>query len=634
MKAGENKSLNDPGPGPHPSPGIFRPFHYRWEWQLQSSPEALWPLVADTNRFNRDTGLPVVEIVNRDATADARRRLRFSRFGIAVEWDEEPFEWVRPHRFSVVRRYRTGPVAEMRVIAELAPRPDGGTSLTYDVRAWPKNLPGLLAIPVQVGIISARRFDAIIRRYDQLAAGGGGGIQPAAASRPQPSFASGGRARLLTQRDKLLAMGAAPELVDRLIAVVEADDDLSLARIRPYLLADRWGARRRDALELCLLATRSGLLDLQWDLLCPLCRGAKQSSGTLAGVTSSVHCNACSIDFTVNFDRSVELTFRPNPAIRRVVTEEFCIGGPQITPHIVAQQLLAPAASRTLRVALEAGRYRLRAPGLDGEQPLLVCREGRERVTLRAAETGWSSDELRLTTTPTIELQNGTSRERLLILERTAWIDAAATAAEVAALQTFRDLFASEALRPGEQISVGNQTIVFTDLRDSTRFYREVGDARAFGSVMSHFDVLREAITAEDGAIVKTIGDAVMAVFTRPASALRAMLKAQRELAAPPDGRRPLMLKAGIHCGACIAVTLNGRLDYFGSTVNLAARLEGLSSGADVIVSAAVLADPEVAEMIGDRRQGLQVERIEARLKGFDAERFALWRVAAGGARD
>jgi class 3 adenylate cyclase len=145
---------------------------------------------------------------------------------------------------------------------------------------------------------------------------------------------------------------------------------------------------------------------------------------------------------------------------------------------------------------------------------------------------------------------------------------------------------------------------------------------------MSHFDVLREAIAQENGALVKTIGDAVMAVFRRPAGALRAFLKAQQVLASPPEGRRPLLLKVGIHTGPCIAVTLNGRLDYFGCTVNLAARLEGLSSGGDVVISEAVHADPEIAELLHGPGAELTARPFEVTLKGFDEEQFELWRVA------
>src|SRR5947209_19969464 len=102
---------------------------------------------------------------------------------------------------------------------------------------------------------------------------------------------------------------------------------------------------------------------------------------------------------------------------------------------------------------------------------------------------------------------------------------------------------------------------------------------------MNHFDILREEIAKEGGSIVKTLGDAVMAVFTRPAPALRAIIAAQATLASPPEGMRPLAVKAGIHTRPCIAVTVNERLDYFGSTPNIAARQEPLSNDADSVIT-------------------------------------------------
>jgi len=196
----------------------------------------------------------------------------------------------------------------------------------------------------------------------------------------------------------------------------------------------------------------------------------------------------------------------------------------------------------------------------------------------------------------------------------------------VTALQIFRDLFSTEALRRGEQFSVGTLTVLFTDLKSSTQLYREIGDATAFGRVMNHFDVVKKLIAEQDGALVKTIGDAVMAVFRRPASALNAMLSAQEMLASPPEGVAPLTLKAGIHSGPCIAVTLNDRLDYFGSTVNLAARLESLSTGNDVIISRALYDDPEVRELLDS--EGFEAVPFQHELKGFAQEQFELWRVA------
>ena len=603
----------------------YREFHYRWEYDLRARPEELWPLVTDTNRFNRDTGVPPVEM-EKGQTQSLQRRLSLSLFGVKVEWEEEPFEWIKPYRFGVVRRYLKGPMARLRVQAELSPQASGGTHLVYEVWAQPKSALGLTAIPFQIGILSRRSFEAAFRRYDKLAASGKQPrYEPAAVS-----LTAGGRERIKALSDKLMEQGADREIVEKLAVLIAEADDLSLTRIRSHALADYWGFPRRKVLEIFLWATRVGLLDLQWDLLCPHCRGAASTSRTLTGISSQVYCGSCDIDFTVNFDNTTELTFKPNPSIRQIEAREFCVGGPQVTPHIVAQQVVRAGKERELKLPLETGRYRLRANNVPGELYIQVTEDGPASVALRAEEAGWSTEEIQLGTTPTLLLENATDRELLFALERTTWSDQAATAAEVTALQVFRDLFSNEALRPGEQISVGSLTILFTDLRDSTRLYREIGDAPAFGSVMGHFDVLRKMIAEEEGALVKTIGDAIMAVFRRPAGALRAILRAQKQLGNPTTGMRPLKLKVGIHAGPSIAVTLNDRLDYFGCTVNMAARLEGLSTGEDVIISSAVYADPEVAELLASPDCKLTATPFEMMLKGFDEESFDLWRIKSG----
>jgi class 3 adenylate cyclase len=279
-----------------------------------------------------------------------------------------------------------------------------------------------------------------------------------------------------------------------------------------------------------------------------------------------------------------------------------------------------------LKLPLERGSYRLRALALPGSQDVTVSPDGAHSAQITLSTNGWNNEPLRVAEKFSLDVRNDTSAEQLLMLERLAWNDQATTAAEVTALQMFRDLFAAEALRPGEQISVGTLTVLFTDLRDSTKLYREIGDATAFGRVMNHFDVLRKSIAEHDGAVVKTIGDAVMAVFRCAVDGVEAMLEAQRTLAEPADGSTPLQLKAGLHTGPCIAVTLNDRLDYFGSTVNMAARLEGLSTGHDVIISGSVYEDTKVRELLEQKR--LAAVEFDMSLKGFDNERFELWRIS------
>ena len=106
----------------------LREYHKRWEFDLKSSPERLWPFIADTNRFNRDTGVPQIEIDSSDKRLrNARRKVRLSIYGLPVEWEEQPFEWVKPSRFGVERVYSKGPLARLKMRAELQPKSNGGT---------------------------------------------------------------------------------------------------------------------------------------------------------------------------------------------------------------------------------------------------------------------------------------------------------------------------------------------------------------------------------------------------------------------------------------------------------------------------------------------------------------------------
>lgn len=572
-----------------------REFNYRWSWVLPAGAEALWPLVSDTNRFNRDAGLPPVQDARApgEETENARRKLRARVKGVLLEWEELPLEWFRPWRFGVVRRYARGPLVEMRVLADLEPLGVGRTRLTYQVAARPRGFVGWLTTPIQIGLINRVTFGRTFRRYALSARDAEGSAAP-----PEPRPGVGAEAL-----DRRLRDAGVDDVTAALVAAhVAAGDEMTLGRIRPYELARLWGLDRRDMLVACMRATRAGVLDLRWDILCPSCRGTKESADTLRKLKlGTAHCDTCRIDFSPGFDQSVELTFHPNPSVRRVETSPFCVAGPQVTPHVAVQQLLAPGEERVVRPRLDPGRHRLRALGASGGPSFLVEEGGVPEVSLAVGPGGWGDVPSAVAPDAVVTLVNRQDREALLSLERTAWADTAATAAEVTGLPEFRDLFSSEVLAEGAFAHVGSLAILFTDLKGSTALYARVGDPAAFSRVMRHFAVLEKAMAASGGSIVKTIGDAVMAVFPSMAQAVTAALDAQGALARPGVGEEALSLKAGIHFGPTIAVTLNDRLDYFGTSVNVAARLGGLSSGRDVVVSERVASDPDVRVVLEDR---------------------------------
>ena len=127
--------------------------------------------------------------------------------------------------------------------------------------------------------------------------------------------------------------------------------------------------------------------------------------------------------------------------------------------------------------------------------------------------------------------------------------------------------------------------------------------------------MLAATFRAHNGSIVKTIGDAVLAAFNEPADAVRAALAVQQQFRkfneTPHDGE--MIVKLGVHAGRCIAVTLNDQLDYFGSTVNLAARLQSEAGGGEIIVSQSLADDPVVAPLLSAYAMTTE----ERAIKGF-----------------
>lgn len=600
---------------------MSKTYYFDWQVNLPATPESLWPFVADTNRFNKDTGLPpITQITDVPDLTPGKYRLRFYLLGQKVEWEEAPFDWVYPYRFGVLRTYRSGPIKTMRVHAEMTALSQGGTHLRYQVWAEPANLLGHAAIGVQIGIISASRFMRVFQRYGELARSHQTPLDIPGKAR----LTSSGRERLRALRRRV-PQSANRAVLEKLAHLLEYADDLSLQRLRPYQLADLWHLPRRTVLETFLQASHDGFLDVSWELLCPMCRGVGESVNSLSSVHNGAHCHFCNADYDVDFDRQVEVVFRPNPSIRPLPNNlTFCITGPQSMPHKPLNVRLEARQTLQTALLLEAGYYALNTSASDIPRSLLAEPQGQQRLELLINDSGLHQNAYSLAPQVFVHIHNDTDFPQMVWLERTAWRDDTATAADVTSLQVFRDLFSREALRAGQEIAVGRVTLMFTDLRDSTRMYRQVGDGPAFGRVRQHFEVLQQAIASEGGAVVKTMGDAVMAVFTQPDAALRAIRIAHSQII-NTGGDPRLSLKVGIHTGACIAVTLNERLDYFGSTVNIAARLPGLAQGGEVVLSQEVFEDPGVQRWL--QNAGAAPQPFAAEIKGFDTP-FALLRLA------
>jgi class 3 adenylate cyclase len=169
------------------------------------------------------------------------------------------------------------------------------------------------------------------------------------------------------------------------------------------------------------------------------------------------------------------------------------------------------------------------------------------------------------------------------------------TAKRLLTNQTFRDIYRTDALDVDQRLKITSLTFLFTDLKGSTELYERVGDLVAFDLVRAHFRILNEIVAEERGAVVKTIGDAVMATFPTPDRAMAAALKMREAL---KDLKGDLLLKIGIHEGPCLAVSLNDRQDYFGRTVNIAARVQGLATSRSIFATRRVVTDSEASKLL------------------------------------
>jgi class 3 adenylate cyclase len=180
------------------------------------------------------------------------------------------------------------------------------------------------------------------------------------------------------------------------------------------------------------------------------------------------------------------------------------------------------------------------------------------------------------------------------------------TAKRLLTNQTFRDIHRTDTLDVDQRLKITSLTFLFTDLKGSTELYERVGDLAAYDLVRAHFRLLNEIVAAERGAVVKTIGDAVMATFPTPDRAMAAALRMREAL---KDLKGDLLLKIGIHEGPCLAVSLNDRQDYFGRTVNIAARVQGLATSRSIFATTPVVTDSQASKLLQSNGIALTPEK-------------------------
>ena len=586
--------------------------HVDLQWDLQSTPEELWPFVANTDRLNRAIGLPAVKYRTEiDAEKGPRRFGSFAMLGMTISWEEHPFEWIEGKRMGVVRDFDRGPFKSFTNIVELERLASGGTRLFHRILIAPNGFWGKTLAKIDAGTRAPKSLERVYRRVDETIQKRKSDTAYADPFEPAPKFARSIRLRIEQRVQQLVDEGVTAELASRLGEFIESAPAQEVAKMQPYALAEQLHVDQQDLLDACLLACKVGLLTLQWDVLCPTCRVAADTKSTLKQLQTHTFCDACNVDFDSDVANSVELVFQVHPDLREVSIGKYCIGGPAHTPHVVAQLRVAPGERVELELALPSGEYLVRGPNLP------------HAVTIRVQPTGPSQHELHLTADmdrrhipllraggQLLRVSHGYEQVQVIRLERTISRQDVVTAAQASALPAFRKLFPGEIFEQGRLITAEQVTLLVTAIDNIDELYERLGDAEAYTVIQQHIEDMEREISEGRGAVVKIVGEGVVAAFDDVSDAVSTAFKLQAFIAAQEQSAA-LHLSAGVHRGPAIVTTVNDRLDYFGATSRIAAALPEHADGG-VLLTEHVFTDPVVADLLCHGKWSTLASRLES----------------------
>lgn len=408
--------------------------------------------------------------------------------------------------------------------------------------------------------------------------------------------------------------------------------DSELFRINLISWAGKWGVDIEKTVTHFLHLTKAGIMDLSWDIHCPQCNVVLAQETTLQKASPVHHCQFCIKDVESRFDDHFEVTFTVNAGVRTVK------GWPRYEPsanvEIYLKEKIPAGGKKTVDLKLPKSAAHLRfvswppvnvhvVPAGRGFAEPVVEFYGVQDVRYPEIVP---AGEFRLS------LKNAAAVEMNLMIENHDMREyephetsPRLSGLQVATSPAFRTLFGSETLSDRESLKVRTVTLVFTDIKGSTSMYQQLGDARAYNLVRDHFDILFSEIFRHGGTVVKTIGDSVMASFMLPLEAVKAMLAVQKKFRSFNEGRSistPVHIRAGIHHGPAVVVTLNDRLDFFGTTINEAARIESTCDANELVLSEPAMNAAGVRECL----EGRAINPFDAALKGL-RDTYHLYRV-------
>lgn len=589
---------------------------HSFEFHLEASPEALWPYVSNTDRMNRAVGLPPVAFRRVIGPGGVETYASNRVLGVNLRWRVHPFEWIEGRRWGVLRVFEGGVLHWFTVELELQPKPSGGTLLRYTMTVAPRHVVGKWLVAFEMRHKQRPALARVLARIDAHARKLVPPTDTGDAFEPATPLSQAQRSALHRAIEQLAQDGVAPELLDALALFCEQASDHEVAQLRPLQFARERGLAADALVDACLRGAYRGLFVLLWEVLCPLCRVPADFAESLRALADHGHCPSCNSDFPLDFAQSLELVFRVSRDVRATELRTYCVSGPAFAPHVPAQLRLSPGERLKLPLSLSAGTYKIRSPQLPYSYALQVSPAG----SMKRARVRFTSESLheprRIQLAPgsqLLELDNELERELVVRVERAAPREDALTAARAACLPSFRKLFPGEVLESGRLVAVGRTAFLVAAVQGPRQLMQALGDARAFELMLKLIEKIEQTVAAEGGALVKTANSAVLCAFDSAAAAARAAVTLREQLHARKDSSA-LDVHVVVHQGPAVAATVDGRLDYFGQTVESALDLCPFGTPDEVLLSSEVADDPHViAELSGYAMESVSVGPLGSR---------------------
>jgi class 3 adenylate cyclase len=582
------------------------------EFIVAAPADKVWAVISDHDLLRRKMNMGMVDFTYHPApesgsVLEGEYNVPFGK----AHFYEKPYEWVASSYSIGARLFDRGPMRYASLSFHLETVDAGHTKVKAIMKVVLKGpLKSVYWHKLQK---TAAQFHQVIQEL----------VQHVRSSQPQlfePSMRPDANPAAIKQYQKVL------QKLEPFHAQIEALADYRaraserfLQRLRPYEIADYYKLPRQNTLAFFLEGTQVGVFALNWDILCPGCRGAKKQSKSLRELDRKVHCDACGINFEVIDSKDVELSFQFAGELAVDPAPVYCIGNPGRSPTVHAQIPFAPHEMRTVTVHLPGHTYRLRDMKDGHLLRLIVDENGLAQLSRADVESLKTQSEVRVQPQLNLHWDNPGSQWQVVRFDCLDPHHDAATADHVTSLPSYKHLFGDDALRPGMQLGVGHLVFLFSDIRGSTQLYRELGDSKAFRLVQDHFAVMGDFIKKEGGGIVKTIGDAVMASFTDEACAIRAAMAIQNFYENHRQENPLQGLKIALHSGPCIMVNLNDHMDYFGTTVNICSRLLDQATDEDIVISGSLFQMPKVQEFLS--QQNITWTQDEQVLRGFEGSK-------------